>query len=97
MTLKPGLLLADRYELGQRIAVGGMGEVWEATDRRLGRQIAVKVLKAEFTSDPEFVDRFRAEARITASLNNPGIAAVYDYGETASHSGGRKDLAFLVM
>lgn len=97
MTLAPGLLLADRYQLGHRIAVGGMGEVWEATDQRLGRPVAVKILKSEFTSDPEFVDRFRTEARITAALNNPGIAAVYDYGETQTYRGGPKDTAFLVM
>ena len=90
-------MLDGRYRLTRRIAVGGMGEVWAATDRTLGRSIAVKILKSELTSDPEFVGRFRVEAQITASLNNPGIAAVYDYGETASHPGGPKDTAFLVM
>ena len=97
MSLTPGLMLDGRYRLTRRIAVGGMGEVWAATDRTLGRSIAVKILKSELTSDPEFVGRFRVEAQITASLNNPGIAAVYDYGETASHPGGPKDTAFLVM
>ncbi len=97
MALTPGLLLASRYRLNRRIAIGGMGEVWAATDRTLGRSIAVKILKPELTSDPEFVDRFRVEAQITASLNNPGIAAVYDYGETSSHPDGPKDTAFLVM
>ena len=52
---------------------------------------------SELTSDPEFVDRFRAEARITASLNHSGIAAVYDYGEVASIAGGPRDTAYLVM
>ena len=88
MALTPGLLLSDRYRLTNRIAVGGMGEVWAADDTRLARRVAVKILKSELTSDPEFVDRFRAEARITASLNHPGIAAVYDYGEVASIAGG---------
>ncbi len=97
MSLTPGLMLDGRYRLTRRIAVGGMGEVWAATDRTLGRSIAVKILKSELTSDPQFVGRFRVEAQITASLNNPGIAAVYDYGETASHPGGPKDTAFLVM
>jgi serine/threonine-protein kinase len=97
MALTPGLLLAERYRLTSRIAVGGMGEVWAAEDTRLGREIAVKILKSELTSDPEFVDRFRTEARITASLNHSGIAAVYDYGEVASIAGGPKDTAFLVM
>lgn len=97
MALTPGLLLADRYRLTGRIAVGGMGEVWAAEDTRLARKVAVKILKSELTSDPEFVDRFRAEARITASLNSPGIAAVYDYGEVASIAGGPRDTAYLVM
>jgi serine/threonine-protein kinase len=97
MALTPGLLLADRYRLTARIAVGGMGEVWTADDTRLARRVAVKILKSELTSDPEFVDRFRSEARITASLNHPGIAAVHDYGEVASIPGGPRDTAYLVM
>ncbi|AZI56941.1 serine/threonine protein kinase [Nakamurella antarctica] len=97
MALTPGLLLAGRYRLNRRIAVGGMGEVWEATDRTLVRTVAVKILRPELTADPEFVERFRVEAQITASLNNPGIAAVYDYGETFSYPGGPNDTAFLVM
>ena len=97
MALTPGLLLAERYRLTRRLAVGGMGEVWTAEDTRLARQVAVKILKSELTSDPEFVDRFRAEARITASLNHPGIAAVHDYGEVASIAGGPRDTAYLVM
>src|SRR6188472_4131024 len=97
MALTPGLLLSDRYRLTRRIAVGGMGEVWAADDTRLARQVAVKILRSELTSDPEFVDRFRAEARITASLNHSGIAAVYDYGEVASIVGGPRDTAYLVM
>jgi serine/threonine protein kinase len=97
MALTPGLLLSDRYRLTHPIAIGGMGEVWAADDTRLARRVAVKILKSELTSDPEFVDRFRAEARITASLNHSGIAAVYDYGEVASVAGGPRDTAFLVM
>lgn len=81
MTVTTGQLLAQRYRLGRRIAVGGMGEVWEAEDTRLGRQVAVKVLKPELSGDPEFRARFQTEARMTASLNHPGIAAVHDYGE----------------
>jgi serine/threonine protein kinase len=97
VTLTPGAMLADRYQLAHRIAVGGMGEVWEALDTRLDRRVAVKVLKAELSGDPEFTQRFRAEARTTASLNHPGIAAVHDYGETATTAGGPADTAFLVM
>jgi serine/threonine-protein kinase len=97
MALTPGMLLAERYRLTARLAVGGMGEVWTAEDTRLARQVAVKILKSELTSDPEFVDRFRSEARITASLNDPGIASVHDYGEVASIPGGARDTAYLVM
>jgi serine/threonine-protein kinase len=72
-----------------------MGQVWEAVDSRLGRRVAVKVLKQEFSSDPEFLERFRAEARTVAMLNHPGIAAVHDYGETDIDGEGRT--AYLVM
>ena len=89
------MTLSDRYRLQRLIATGGMGQVWEAIDTRLGRQVAVKVLKAEFSSDPEFVERFRAEARTVAMLNHPGIASVYDYGETELDGEGRT--AYLVM
>lgn len=95
--LTPGQLLADRYRLARRIAVGGMGEVWEAADTRLDRRVAVKVLKPELCGDAEFLHRFRTEARTTASLNHPGIAAVHDYGETAGVVDGPKDTAYLVM
>lgn len=80
--LSSGQLLAERYKLTSRIAVGGMGEVWEANDTRLDRVVAVKILKAELSGDAEFLHRFRTEARTTASLNHPGIAGVHDYGET---------------
>lgn len=95
--LTSGQLLAERYRLGRRIAVGGMGEVWEAVDVRLDRTIAIKVLKPELCGDAEFLHRFRTEARTTASLNHPGIAAVHDYGETAAIPDGPKDTAYLVM
>ena len=95
--LTSGQLLADRYRLAQRIAVGGMGEVWEAVDTRLDRRVAIKVLKPELSGDAEFLHRFRTEARTTASLNHPGIAAVHDYGETNAVVDGPKDTAYLVM
>ena len=63
MALNNGALIADRYRLIRLIATGGMGQVWEATDSRLNRRVAVKVLKSEFSSDPEFLERFRFEAR----------------------------------
>jgi beta-lactam-binding protein with PASTA domain/tRNA A-37 threonylcarbamoyl transferase component Bud32 len=73
--------LAGRYRLDERIAVGGMGEVWRGEDVVLGRPIAVKCLKPEYVDDAEFRERFRGEARHAAALSHPGIASVYDYGE----------------
>ncbi|BCO65407.1 hypothetical protein MINTM007_00180 [Mycobacterium intracellulare] len=89
------MTLSGRYRLQRLIATGGMGQVWEAVDSRLGRRVAVKVLKQEFSQDPEFIERFRAEARTTAMLNHPGIAAVHDYGESQLDGEGRT--AYLVM
>jgi tRNA A-37 threonylcarbamoyl transferase component Bud32 len=82
MSPRVGVTLSGRYRLQRLIATGGMGQVWEGVDSRLGRRVAIKVLKAEYSTDPEFVERFRAEARTVAMLNHPGIASVYDYGET---------------
>jgi serine/threonine protein kinase len=93
--LAAGQKIDDRYLLERRIAVGGMGEVWEASDTRLGRGVAVKVLRPELGDDPEFLHRFRIEARTVASLDNPGIAAVHDYGEDEAPNGRRT--AYLVM
>ena len=76
-----GITLGGRYQLTDRIAIGGMGEVWKARDKVLGRITAVKILKEEYTGDPNFLRRFRAEAQHTALLNHPGVANVYDYGE----------------
>jgi serine/threonine-protein kinase len=76
--------------LTTRIAIGGMGEVWKAKDQILGRIVAIKVLKEEYTGDPGFLQRFRAEARHTALLNHVGIANVFDYGE-------EEGSAYLVM
>src|SRR3954470_16456115 len=81
MTLAPDFTIGDRYRLEPRIAIGGMGEVWQATDALLGRRVAVKVLKPEYAADPHFVERLRNEARHTASLSDRGIANVFDYGE----------------
>jgi serine/threonine-protein kinase len=94
----PGLLLSGRYRLNHLIAVGGMGEVWSADDIRLARVVALKILRPELTGDQEFVERFRTEARITASLNHQGIAQVYDYGEVIGGAGPYQGgTAYLVM
>jgi len=96
MALATGSLLAGRYEITAPIATGGMGEVWKARDRVLDRIVAAKVLKSEYTGDPNFLARFRNEARHTAALTHQNIASVYDYGETVDDTG-TQQLAFLVM
>jgi serine/threonine-protein kinase len=96
MALATGSLLAGRYEITAAIATGGMGEVWKARDRVLDRIVAAKVLKSEYTGDPNFLARFRNEARHTAALTHQNIASVYDYGETVDDTGSQQ-LAFLVM
>ncbi|MFD9327338.1 Stk1 family PASTA domain-containing Ser/Thr kinase [Streptomyces sp. NPDC060065] len=73
--------LGGRYELGQVLGRGGMAEVYLAHDTRLGRQVAVKTLRADLARDPSFQARFRREAQSAASLNHPAIVAVYDTGE----------------
>ncbi len=78
------LVLANRYRLTERIATGGMGSVYRATDQLLDRPVAVKVLKPEFARDATFLERFRREARAAARLSHPNVAAVYDYGERDS-------------
>ena len=85
-------LLAGRYRLTDRIAAGGMGEVWRGEDDLLTRSVAVKLLPTGRAGDEAFLARFRAEARYAASLSHPGIARVYDYGESAEFGG-----AYLVM
>jgi serine/threonine protein kinase len=85
-----GLTFGGRYQLTSRVAIGGMGEVWQATDLVIGRTVAIKILKDEYLGDPGFLERFRAEARHAALVNHEGIANVFDYGEEDGS-------AFLVM
>jgi len=75
------MALGGRYRLVRQIAVGGMGEVWEAYDDSLARPVAVKVLRAEFAGDAAFLERFRTEARNSAALSHHNIAQLFDYGE----------------
>jgi serine/threonine protein kinase len=89
-----GRTFGGRYELVSLIATGGMGQVWQARDTVLNRDVAVKVLRSEYTGDPTFLARFRAEAQLSAGLQHPNIATLFDYGEV--HSDG-EDLAYLVM
>jgi beta-lactam-binding protein with PASTA domain/predicted Ser/Thr protein kinase len=74
-------LLGSRYEIGETLGYGGMAEVHRGRDVRLGREVAVKVLRADLARDPSFQARFRREAQAAASLNHPAIVAVYDTGE----------------
>ncbi|MEO8105895.1 MAG: Stk1 family PASTA domain-containing Ser/Thr kinase [Actinomycetes bacterium] len=74
-------VLGDRYELGELLGHGGMADVRKATDRRLGRAVAVKMLRTDLARDATFQARFRREAQSAASLNAPSVVAVYDTGE----------------
>src|SRR5688572_1226071 len=78
---------AHRYALVSRLATGGMGEVWRGRDTTLGREVAVKLLKAEYADDATFRRRFENEAQHAASLHHPGIASVFDFGEAAPLDG----------
>ena len=72
-------VLAGRYELHDRIGGGGMGEVWRATDRVLGRTVAVKVILQALLDEPNFLRRFHAEAKAMARVHHPGIVAIHDF------------------
>jgi serine/threonine-protein kinase len=74
-------LVGDRYELGGGIGYGGMAEVYRGRDVRLGREVAIKVLRSDLARDPTFLARFRREAQSSAGLNHPAIVSVYDTGE----------------
>ncbi|MCM0678486.1 serine/threonine protein kinase, partial [Micromonospora phytophila] len=93
--LTQGVVLSERYRLGERVATGGMGAVWRCTDLALEREVAVKVLLPALTADPEFTTRFRAEARMLAALRHPGVVAVHDVGRSTLADGSRID--YLVM
>jgi eukaryotic-like serine/threonine-protein kinase len=80
--LSPGMRLG-RYEVKAMLGAGGMGEVYRAGDERLGRDVAVKVLPADFLSNPDRLQRFEQEARAASALNHPQILAVYDVGRHA--------------
>ena len=76
-----GRMLGDRYEIGAVIGRGGMAEVHEGRDLRLGRRVAIKILRPDLAKDPTFQARFRREAQSAAALNHPNIVAVYDTGQ----------------
>jgi serine/threonine protein kinase len=75
--LSPGTLLG-RYEIRSLVGAGGMGEVYRARDPKLNRDVAIKVLPADFSSDPERLRRFEQEAQAAGALNHPNILSIYD-------------------
>jgi eukaryotic-like serine/threonine-protein kinase len=93
--LAAGHLLGNRYRLDERIATGGMGDVWKGTDVVLGRVIAVKVLRSAMLTDPEFAARFYGEARMMAAFRHPGVVEVYDYASAQEED--EDQVAYLVM
>ncbi len=74
-----GELLGGRYRLEQIIGTGGMAIVWRATDERLGRKVAIKLIADTLAADPAYLDRFTREARTAAGLSHPNLVDVYDY------------------
>src|SRR5690606_7971497 len=92
-------ILGGRYAVGELIGRGGMAEVHIGHDTRLGRTVAVKILRADLARDPAVQARFRREAQAAASLNHPAIVAVYDTGEDVftEPTGGVAHVPFIVM
>ena len=78
--LTVGMYLADRYEIVSKVGAGGMSDVYKAKDHILGRFVAIKVLKQEFSEDRNFVTKFRTEAQSAAGLEHPNIVNIYDVG-----------------
>jgi eukaryotic-like serine/threonine-protein kinase len=87
----PGTVLGGRFRLVERIASGGMGDVWRCVDEVLGRTVAVKILLPSLLEEPGFSERFRGEALTMATINHPGVVDIYDYGSDPSAG------AYLVM
>lgn len=79
--ISPGMLISERYEIIDKVGSGGMADVYNAKDLRLNRNVAIKILKQEYSNDAKFVAKFRAEAQSVAGLSHPNIVNVYDVGE----------------
>jgi serine/threonine-protein kinase len=95
----PDSLAQGRYEVGALIGHGGMAEVHLGTDTRLGRQVAIKIMRADLANDAIFLSRFRREAHSVAMLNNPNIVSIYDTGEEpiTSEGGAQESVPYLIM
>ena len=76
-----GQILANRYEILAKVGEGGMAQVYEARDNLLFRPVAIKILREQYASDREFVERFRREAQAAASLSHPNVVNIYDVGQ----------------
>src|SRR3954449_12683991 len=87
---QPGDLIADRHELEELVGTGGMSSVFRAHDRQLDRRVAIKILHEHYAQDPEYLERFRREARAVAKLSHPNIVTVIDRGD----DGGRQYIVF---
>lgn len=98
-TTMPTSLANGRYELGELIGRGGMAEVRVAVDKRLGRTVAVKIMRSDLANDEIFLSRFRREAHAIAQMNNPNIVNIYDSGEESviAENGLEERLPYLVM
>ena len=79
--IKIGMIISDRYEILEKIGTGGMSDVYKAKDHKLARNVAVKVLKQEFSENASFVSKFRIEAQAAGNLMDQNIVNVYDVGE----------------
>ncbi|MFE8886182.1 Stk1 family PASTA domain-containing Ser/Thr kinase [Pseudarthrobacter enclensis] len=92
-------VLGNRYELGNLIGRGGMADVYRGTDTRLGRTVAIKILRPDMARDPQFQARFKREAQSVAALNHSSIVAIYDTGEQQVHDGSEDAvrLPYIVM
>ncbi|HEX6682853.1 MAG TPA: serine/threonine-protein kinase [Candidatus Limnocylindrales bacterium] len=89
MMVTSGVLLNGRYRLQERIASGGMGDVWKGMDEVLDRVVAIKIMLTSLMEEKGFAERFRAEARTMATINHPGVVRIYDFGSD--------QVAYLIM
>lgn len=94
-SLAPGVLIAERYRIVNRLGAGGMGEVWRADDLQLSTSVAIKLLPAHYAADPARLDRLRSEVRLTRQVSHPNVCRVYDIAQAGTPDG--SPLTFLCM